>query len=294
MQTERKKRTGIQLCYPFELDRLSGPSRKAWNQWPVIVQPKLDGERCRAIVRDGTVSLRSSTDEEIISVPHISMALSKLHGPIELDGELYIHGASFEEIHSIVSRKSIETIHNRFEDVEYHVFDIIENRPQLLRLDTLANLKGLPAPIQVVQHWFASDTDDVLRTIELAMIAQYEGVIVRHLLAPYERKRSTNIMKFKPKKDDIYIINGFQEEIDKEGKPKGTLGAFLVHSIDTPGSFAVGTGFTREQRQLFWKARWSTVGKKLRVAYQSLTEARIPRFPVFVELLDDEKGANSV
>ena len=37
------KRTGIMLCYPFEEKRLN-----KWNP-PYIIQPKLDGERCRAV-----------------------------------------------------------------------------------------------------------------------------------------------------------------------------------------------------------------------------------------------------
>jgi len=40
MTNERRKRAGVQLCYPFEEKRLA-----KWEP-PYIVQPKLDGERC--------------------------------------------------------------------------------------------------------------------------------------------------------------------------------------------------------------------------------------------------------
>ena len=58
------KRKGIMLCYPFEEKRL--------NKWapPYLVQPKLDGERMRAILdTEGKCTLLSSEENEIISSP---------------------------------------------------------------------------------------------------------------------------------------------------------------------------------------------------------------------------------
>ena len=41
-----KKRSGIMLCYPLEERRLINPKFQWANNFPVIVQPKLDGIRC--------------------------------------------------------------------------------------------------------------------------------------------------------------------------------------------------------------------------------------------------------
>ena len=92
-------RQGIMLCSPFEESRL-----KKWRA-PYILQPKLDGIRCRAIVEGkGNVKLLSSEENEILSVPHINAQLESLKiDKLELDGELYIHGTPFETIESIVS-----------------------------------------------------------------------------------------------------------------------------------------------------------------------------------------------
>ena len=107
MTTERPKRTGVQLCYPFEEKRL--------NKWlpPFFVQPKLDGERCRIIVRQNGALLLSSTEEIITSVPHINAAARLQLPEGEYDGELYVHGRTFEEIHSVVSRRV--NLHENFE-----------------------------------------------------------------------------------------------------------------------------------------------------------------------------------
>jgi ATP-dependent DNA ligase len=95
------RRSGIMLCYPFEEKRLL-----KWDCRSVLVQPKLDGERCRAVITNGNVQLLTSENNEIYSAPHIVEALSAnfKEETIELDGELYIHNADFSEIHSIRGR----------------------------------------------------------------------------------------------------------------------------------------------------------------------------------------------
>jgi len=113
----------------------------------------------------------------------------------------------------------------------------------------------------------------------------YEGIIVRHKLAMYERKRSTWVMKFKPKKEDEYEIVGWQEEISKDGLPKDRLGSLLCLSGDG-NTFSVGTGYEDSTREELWKNREILKGKTVRVKYQHLTSGKkVPRFPVFVEVI---------
>lgn len=122
------------------------------------------------------------------------------------------------------------------------------------------------------------------RVIELG----YEGIIVRHNMAPYQRKRSTLVMKFKPKKSDGYKIIGYEEEISIEGVPKGSLGSLQCKSGDG-NVFSVGTGFSRDQRDQLWQVREGLNGKVAKVKYQHITSGRkVPRFPVFVEVIENE------
>jgi DNA ligase-1 len=153
----------------------------------------------------------------------------------------------------------------------------------------IENLRGINPHIVVAPFWLCESLDDVMRTYDKLMELGYEGIIVRHLNAPYEIKRSTWVMKFKAKKEDDYEIVGYQEEIDKEGNPKGTLGAVICKSGDG-NFFSVGTGFSKDERIDLWLSKEGLVGKTLKVKYQHLTTGKqVPRFPVFVEIINQTK-----
>lgn len=279
------KRSGIMLCYPFEEKRLA-----KWRP-PYIIQPKLDGDRCRAIIGiEGEVVLLSSEQHTFFSVPHIEEALANMHlTHIELDGELYIHGAPHSEIHSIVSRR--ENLHPDYKLAEFHVFDIVNTHlPQVERTRQLIDLipgKRNFSPIQIVPSRIVSSLDEIMAVQEEYARLGYEGFVIREAEAPYVRKRSTSMMKFKPRKEDLYEVVSYQEEISITGVPKNALGALICRGDDGT-LFNVGSGslLTREARETLWQERETLVGKWARVKYQHLTHAAgVPRFPVVVEII---------
>ena len=274
-------RSGIMLANPFEEKRLA-----KWNTETVIVQPKLDGERCRAVFNSsGRVSLYSSECNIITSVPHINLQLENLGlHDIALDGELYIHEQSFEHIHSIVSRKVNE--HYNSTSMQYHVFDIVTSDPQIVRTRALHLLFKDTDNIRIVSWSTAHSVKDLIDTLREYKERGYEGIIVRHPDAPYVRKRSLYMMKYKPKKNDIYKIVGFKEEISIHGVPKNRLGAFILAGDDGT-LFSVGSGFDDTQREYYWQNREEYIGKWCEVQYQNITtKGKVPRFPVFVEVRD--------
>ena len=274
------RRTGVMLCYPFEEKRLL-----KWKP-PFLVQPKLDGVRCRAVPvlhEAGMYQLLSSEEHEITSVPHINKALFNLGTwPRELDGELYTHGKPFEEIVSITSRTV--NLHPNSEMIQYHLFDTISSKPQFERLLPYYNTH----PIVTVPIYPATNLEQVLKIYDNILNQGYEGIIVRHIDAPYQRKRSVYIMKFKPKKDDYYTIIGYKEEVSIHGEPKERLGA-LECTSESGEYFTVGSGLTDNLRERLWTDRQNLPGKLCHIAYQHITSGRgVPRFPIFIEILDAE------
>jgi DNA ligase-1 len=272
-------RSGIMLCYPFEEKRL-----KTWRP-PYFLQPKLDGERCRYQRFEGGSFLLSSQENPFFSVPHIKKFLDSFPDVPHLDGELYCHGKSFEEIHSIVSRET--NYHNCYADMEYHVFDVINSEPQYIRRIQLDQLKRLfgEGPVKVVPTFIVETLDEIMHFYDHILNAGYEGIVLREANNLYVPKRSTSLMKFKPKKQDDYMIVGYAEEVSIHGEPKGSLGALICQGDDNT-RFNVGTGFTRDMRDSLWAIRESLVGKRVLVSYQHLTHGNgVPRFPVFVKIV---------
>lgn len=280
-------RKGIMLANPFEIKRL-----QKWKP-PYIIQPKLDGERCRAVFdADGVLTLLTSEENIIVSVPHIERELLSLGlRNMELDGELYTHGMGFDDIRSRVSRTI--NLHNDYEATQFHMFDLVYNdnmaMKQIDRVFKLMELKSSTknnSAVEVVYTELVDDEEEILSYMEDFISDGYEGFILREKSGLYERKRSTNMMKFKPRKEDIYTITGWKEEMSISGEPKNTLGALVCVSQSGEHTFAVGSGFTNTQRAELWFRRNMLIGKQVMVKYQHLTPGKgVPRFPIFSQIV---------
>jgi len=94
------------------------------------------------------------------------------------------------------------------------------------------------------------------------------------------------MMKLKPKKEDIYEIVGYKEEISIDGAPKDRLGALICRGSDGT-EFKVGSGFNDSSRAELWDKRDLLVGNYVRIVYQHITSGRkVPRFPIFAEIVN--------
>jgi ATP-dependent DNA ligase len=273
-------RTGIMLCYPYESKRLS-----KWGS-KFLIQPKLDGDRCRAIFdSEGKVTLLSSEENEFKSVPHITQQLEEVgYKNIELDGELYQHSMNHQAIHGIVSRTV--NLHPDYLKAEYHIFDIVNEDEQKERIETLNNLVEETDYIKLVRTDYGYSEDDILEALAEYSSLGYEGVILRNLTSSYIRKRSTGIMKLKPRKEDEYLIIGYEEEVSIQGEPKNTLGALWLSSSNND-KFKVGSGsyLTKESRKNLWMCKERLLNKIARIKYQELTDRQVPMFPVLIDII---------
>ncbi len=285
-------RKDIMLCQKIT------PKKLALWPAPIIAQPKLNGDRCRAIIfDDGEVDLRTSEGNLILGVPHIRRAVMGLGlRNVELDGELYVHEMRHQDIRSIVSRR--QNIHPNHAIMQYHVFDVVNEDTQSLRtgwieagLASIIKASGTSL-VKVVYSTKLENLAEVTQQLGTYIEDGYEGIIVRHPRGIYERKRSQFIMKLKPRRQRKFTIIGLVEEttcesVDGEtpaGIPKNALGAFTcTHDGKT---FRVGSGpaLTRETRELYWQDQEGTIGRELVVKYQEMSKGDIPIFPVAVEV----------
>jgi len=284
----QQKRSGIMLCYPLE--------EKRFLKWgvPVMLQPKLDGQRCRAVWNAELEGweLFSSQLTLIKTLPHINFLLEEANFPhsMELDGELYTPGLSLQEIGSLV-RSSVNQ--KDASEIQYNIFDQVSIRDNLFRyseLEESIEWLDFPETLRLVPIKLASSWDEIMTTYKKHISKGLEGIIVRHPFAPYIRRRSIFMMKFKPKKMDWYQIVGWKQLRDRFGDLREELGSFLCQGDDGE-TFSVGTGYDEKDRKRFWQMIQDDPEemkrRQIRVEYQHLSPGRkVPIVGVYVSLVD--------
>ena len=254
-------------------------------KYPCYVQPKLDGIRMIAVLKDGMCTLWSRTRKPITSLPHIIEEIEKnFKEDIILDGEAYNHKFkdSFEHIVHLVRQEEPD---EQCTDVEYHIYDIVNKDVFNMRSKTL---DSLIAPhqskyLQTVGTEWVTDEEQVSEFYTKFKNQGYEGCMLRNLNGPYVNKRSSDLIKVKEMQDDEFEIVGIEEG---RGKLQGHVGAFVCRTKEGSEFKAKMSGSTERLREYFldmslWKGRYLTV------QFQDLTSYGIPRFPVGLRIREN-------
>ena len=274
------KRENVQLAYPT--------SEKYLDKMPeeVIFQRKLNGERVRVEWKDHTPILWSSCGNEMTYFSKLKEELCSdaLMG-VPFDGEMYCHGMSREEIHSICSRRV-----NRHPDedlLSLHTFDVIEE--ELNQKARILALNGLFFPgnfIVKVESLLAPKTE-LISLADQFIKEGYEGIIVRHPEGFYTPRKTRLMLKYKPNSHDTYPIIGYTEEQDIHGFPKGRLGSVLVRDSDGL-VFSVGTGNALDAagRDYWWSRRDSLTSYQAKVKHSDIKT--VNGYPTCTSLIEIE------
>ena len=258
-------------------------------KYPAYVQPKLDGIRCIAILKNGKCTLWSRTRKPINSVPHIVEAIEKGFPPgndIVLDGELYNHEykSNFEKIVSLVRQEEPDSEHKI---VQYHVYDIVNGDPFKSRATKLKYMKSswFDGSIVKVETILVDDEQTAMGYFDQWRQEGFEGAMIRNADGLYLNKRSYDLQKIKEFEDAEFRIVGIEEG---RGKLAGHVGAFVCITKDEKQFLAKMSGDTERLREYFHDSSlWK--GKLLTVQYQGLTgKEGVPRFPVGVAIRDYE------
>lgn len=257
-------------------------------KFPVFTQPKLDGIRCIAIVKDGVATLWSRTRKPINSVPHIIQELEAAFENMDiiLDGELYNHEmkSDFEKIVSLVRQKEPGEGH---EIVQYHVYDLIADEEafkhryaklhRMFRMFEFYSLKLVPTDV-------AKTEEEVVTNFERYVKEGYEGAMLRNVESLYAQKRSMDLQKMKPFIDDDFLITGVTEG---RGKMAGL--AIFSCAAKNGNPFEVKLKGELESLRKYMQDESLWKNKKLTVRYFGLTnKEKVPRFPVGIVVRDYE------
>lgn len=263
------------------------------------VTEKLDGIRCLCFIKDGQIPMFFTRQgQKIDGLIEIEADLIEWMGtrPIDimLDGELLI--SDRDKYESKEQYKRTTKIVRKDGDkhgVTFHVFDVVgkgrEDSPYWARrywieqrIQGMDHVKFLPVLYQ------GTNPGVIPELLEQQRSLGHEGVMVNIADAPYQAKRTNDLLKCKLMQDCDLEVVGFQEG---SGKFKGTLGAMLVRYKGN--IVGVGSGFNDRMRQEVWNHQERYLGRVATIQYFEETcdaDGKLSiRFPVFKDFCEEGK-----
>jgi len=247
-------------------------------QFPCFVQPKLDGTRMVAIPGHG---LFSRNRKAYPHLEHIMEEISQLPDEMILDGELYSTTLTFQEIVGLVKN---ETRQPNQEQIKFHVYDIINDRPFSTRYEELKELFKRPFQHLVFVKTEVCATEEAMKAKHAEYVAEgYEGIMLRNPAGRYANNRSVHLQKYKEFFDTECEIVGFTEG---DGLEKGCVIWTCITDEGKP--FSCRPRGSREDRQELFETGDDYIGKMLTVRYQEKTDDGLLRFPVGIAIRDYE------
>lgn len=242
--------------------------------YPAIIQPKLDGVRCLSFWEDGEIFLMSRGNKRY-HLPHIEKAVKSIlpeDNHTYLDGEIYIHGETLQEINRRVKKYRP----NLTEELEYHLYDFYDKEnPEFVTHKRLNKLRHNDI-LKKVSSIPVQTEEDVYKWQEYFIKEGYEGAIVRNLKAIYEPgHRSNDLLKVKSFDDDEYRIIGAESGT---GKYEDCVTWTCITPEGKP--FNCTPKGTIPQKRKWFKESEKYIGSWLKVQYFGFTENMIPNLPV--------------
>ena len=248
-------------------------------KFPCYVQPKLDGVRMLARREGDSVAMWSRMGKPIDIPDRINQQLLDVLEDGECtDGELYVHGWTFQRIVSAVKKKTPDT-----DLLEYHIYD--SPHLDLTFEDRFVNPnRNLGPNVKLVVTETTNDQAEFDGAEQAFLTQGYEGMMARNFGSLYKFKhRSYDLQKVKRFIDSEYKIVGGKDGV---GKEKGLIVWKCV--TDKGLEFHVRPTGSADTRRDAFNNMNDYLGKMLTVQYQELTDDGVPRFPVGIAVRDYE------
>lgn len=251
-------------------------------KYPCYVQPKLDGVRCLAKkTDDNTIKYYSRMGKEFTTLEHLTEDLLCIMktGDV-LDGEIYSHDITFQEMIRLVKKLRPES-----KTLEYHVFDLVDTQASFdERIGKLSVTVMVTSLVKYVETKKINDGKSVKEMHDKYLADGYEGLMLRNIEGKYAlNKRSSDLQKYKVFQDEEYEIVG--------GKPStGTEEGCVIFDVklEDGRTFSVRPRGSFELRKEWMDNIDKLIGKKLTVRFQEKSEKGVPRFPVGISIRDYE------
>ena len=273
------------------------------------VSRKIDGARCIAIVdSNGDATFYSRTGKSFETLDIVRGGIKSLGvSNVVFDGELcLVDDKGNEDFQGIMKqlKKKDHTIPNP----SYKIFDLITHdefyskkgeydRPYSIRLaDLIGTMKLNECPcLTVLDQEQIKNDDHFAEWVAKSTKEKYEGLMLR-ADEPYKGKRSKDLLKYKSFFDDEYEVvdvemGPFRYVSNGQETEETMLSCVTIKHKNH--DVRVGSGFSIEQRQDFYKHPKKILGKQILVQYFEETQNQDGgtslRFPTFKYLYGEKR-----
>jgi len=267
-----------------------------------IITEKLDGVRCVLLFQNDEPKFFSRQGKAIDDLVEISaQAAASLDPNYAYDGELLLDAADLPSKDLYRATVKIVNSDAQKRGVVFWVFD------KVLRTDFVAGYSGQPcaerkaalrnldlANIREVKPLYTGgDIGQIEIFLEKVRTQDREGLMINIADAPYEGKRTKNLLKAKVFNTADVLVESIEEG---SGQNKGKLGAVIVKFTGPDGrqyNCRVGSGFKQDEREHFFKNPDEIVGRIIEIGYFEASrnqdnDAYSLRFPTFKHVRTDK------
>ena len=272
-----------------------------------FLEVKLDGVRVITVLYpNGKVDMFSRNGKELTNFRNLQeelrekIKINPLNESVVIDGEVV--SKNFQELMKQIHRKDV--VQNQdatlflFDFLPFEKFKVgIHKKTYKLRTLDLKNwynrfIKNSDK-IKLIERKIInldrSEGLSVFRNFNNESIVQgYEGIMIKDPESFYECKRSTTWLKLKPVIEVSLEVKNLEEGT---GRNVGKLGAIIAEGVDNDKFFRlnIGSGFSDEQRESFWKDKHKLIGQIVEIKADSISKSqdgkhwslRFPRFKCF-------------
>lgn len=273
-----------------------------------FITEKLDGQRLVAFV-DEDIKLYTRQGQQVFEMKEIEEELRLLPRGYVYDGELMAD--TDEEIESkdlfreTVSRTSRD---GKKTGIIYHIFDIIpieefkiglgsksaKERKELLHkiFTEVVENKQLKWLKEVPVLYYGTATEKITELLKEITDKGGEGVMLNILDAPYECKRTRNLLKVKKFNTADVLVTSVNEGTGKYSGKLGSISIKFEHN-NKCWNCDVGSGFTDEEREFYWQNKDKLLNKIVEIKYFEISQdsngVYSLRFPTWIGRIRDDK-----
>lgn len=276
-----------------------------------IITTKLDGGRC-VLIKDnnGKAIFKTRQGKIIDGLVEFKEDIDKLPNGIVLDGELLAinkNNLHSKDLYSVTMKESRKKGDKH--DLQLNVFDIIpynefisgvSSKNAFERKEILHNLieqNQFTNIIEVKVLYKGNDINKIEELLNEITSKGGEGVMI-NLDSPYETKRTSNILKVKKFQEaDVRVLDILEGTKSNSGK----LGAIKIQFEykDKLYTCECGSGFTQEERELYWQHPELLINKIVTIKYfeisqDSKTKEYGLRFPIWTSRIREDKDEISM